>query len=119
MALEWLEGWFKRQRGAGHNETINTMAPYLTLLHLYLARLGYVCGEGRYQQEACASLFCIFLTLPTGLQPECGHALTEGAKRAFSHIWGNGIVTGVSYGTIVSDDLAYYGKVPLIPTGYG
>lgn len=33
--LEWLAGWFDRQLQIAHKETINTMAPYLTLLHLY------------------------------------------------------------------------------------
>lgn len=33
--LDWLTGWFDRQLQMAHEETINTMAPYLTLLYLY------------------------------------------------------------------------------------
>lgn len=271
--LDWLERWFEKQKGIGHRETINTMAPYLTLLLLYettgradyledcrkaakwlleelprtelggfthltmdsenrqqlwadtvfmavlfLARLGFVCGEERCRQEAqrqfllhiaylsdrssglwyhgwsfermdnfaearwargncwftiaaaealdflpegwvrewiegawkqqarsllrlqdglwhtlldhpdsylevsgsCGILYGLMKGVRKGYLPAaCAPALEEGAKMAFSHIGEDGIVTGVSYGTVVAENLEYYKKVRLIPTGYG
>lgn len=56
----------------------------------------------------------------TGLLPGgCGEAGLRAAQAVRGHIGGDGVVTQVSYGTIVADTLDYYRNVRLLPTGYG
>ena len=53
------------------------------------------------------------------LENSCKEAALRAAEAVCSHIGEDGLVGQVSYGTIVSEDLDYYKKVPLRPTGYG
>lgn len=46
-------------------------------------------------------------------------AALRAAEAVQKHIGPDGMVSQVSYGTIVADTLEYYKKVPLRPTGYG
>ena len=41
------------------------------------------------------------------------------ARAVVRQVDGRGMVNGVSYGTVVSDDLTYYKRIPIRPTGYG
>ncbi|NLN65661.1 MAG: glycoside hydrolase family 105 protein [Clostridiaceae bacterium] len=44
---------------------------------------------------------------------------TKAARAVISKIEQSGMVGGVSYGTCMGNDLAYYKKIPMVPTAYG
>lgn len=57
--LKWLTGWFDRQLQIVHEETINTMAPYLTLLYLYEKT-----QNGAYRKACCDAAGWLCDSLP-------------------------------------------------------
>lgn len=53
------------------------------------------------------------------LSDACRVAALKAAKAVIGQVDANGVVQGVSYGTVVAEDLAYYRRVSIRPTGYG
>lgn len=69
---------------------------------------------------SCGFLYGILKGIRLGILPkEYEAAALKGLEAAVSYIGDDGIVRQVSYGTVLADNLDYYKRVRISPTGYG